>query len=90
MTVQDVTPEVAATLGLSPASGAVVEAIEPGSPAAAAGLRRGDVILTVNGRPITGSSELRYRIGLLRLGSPLELTVLRDGQTRTVTAAAGA
>jgi Do/DeqQ family serine protease len=90
VTVQDVSPEVAATLGLSPASGAVVEAIEPGSPAAAAGLRRGDVILTVNGRPITGSSELRYRIGLLRLGSPLELTVLRDGQTRTVTAAVGA
>jgi serine protease DegQ len=89
VTVQDVTPDVAGELGLDPGRGALVAEVEPGSSADAAGLRRGDVILAVDGRPVGGSSQLRNRIGLLRLGAPVELTVVRDGRRQTLRATVG-
>ena len=77
--VQDLTPELARALATENAEGAVVSRVDPGSAATAAGLRPGDLIVAVNGRPVTGAGALKAHIGLLRIGTPLELELIRNG-----------
>ena len=83
--IQDLTPDLAEALGANKAFGAVVASVEDGSPASRAGLQSGDIILSVNGEPISGSSDLRNTIGLTPLGEEVEIGYLRDGQESTVT-----
>lgn len=64
--------------------GAAVVGVESGSPAARAGIRQGDVIVGVDGQPVTSATEVRNRIGLTRAGNEVTLTVQRDGQNRTL------
>jgi Do/DeqQ family serine protease len=59
--------------------GAMVAEVAPGSPADKAGLRRGDIIIAVDGRPIVSAGQLRARVGLIPVGQSVELEVLRDG-----------
>jgi Do/DeqQ family serine protease len=80
--IQDLTPELAAALGIERRDGAVVNAVEPDSAAAAAGLQEGDVILAINGAPVKGADDLRTRFGMLRVGARVELEVSRGGKTR--------
>lgn len=82
--VQDLTPELASALGLTPRPGALVSGIEPDSAAAAAGLREGDLIVTLNGATVKGADDLRNRFGLLRVGSTVALEIIRGGKTRRV------
>jgi serine protease Do/serine protease DegQ len=81
-----VTPEIAHSLGLPSALGALVSQVVEGSPADQAGIRTGDVITSVNGQPVKSNSELRNTIGLLRVGDKVEIGVLRDGKPLRVTA----
>jgi len=80
VTVQDLTPELANVLGAAAGSGVVVSGVEPGSAAESAGLEPGDVILAVNGRPAKGAAALRADIGLMRVGTPLKLDLIRNGK----------
>ena len=80
LVVQDLTPELAQAFKLKRQGGAVVSQITPGSAAEQAGLRRGDVIVSLDGRAVAGSSDLRNAIGLLRVGTRVNLTVLRKGK----------
>ncbi|WP_040729728.1 DegQ family serine endoprotease [Thiocapsa marina] len=82
--IQDLTPELAAVLGIAGRDGAVVNAVEPDSAAAAAGLREGDVILALNGASVRGADDLRNRFGLLRVGARVELEISREGKTRRI------
>ena len=84
--VQDLTPELAAALGIDVFRGAVVATVQPDSPAARAGLRPGDVITTADGHAVTGAGDLRSRIGLLPPGTEVSLQVLRDGRPRRLQA----
>ncbi|WP_295403068.1 DegQ family serine endoprotease [uncultured Thiocystis sp.] len=80
--VQDLTGELVAAFDLEDRDGALVTSVEKGSAAADAGLREGDIILTVNDKPIRGSADLRNRFGLLRVGERVELEIVRGGKPR--------
>lgn len=84
--VHDVDPNVAATLRLGNIKGAVVAGIEPGSPAESAGLKPGDVVVAIDGRPVHGATDLRNRIGLTPSGTQVLLTVKNGADERTLRA----
>jgi Do/DeqQ family serine protease len=81
---QDLSPELARAFGLRTAGGAVVARVELGSPADRAGLRSGDIVAAVNGRPIRTASALRNAIGILRVGTEVTLDIVRNGRRRSV------
>ena len=78
--VYTVTPEVARPLGLRKAAGGLVAQVIPGSPAAKAGVRAGDVVTAVDGHGIESNTDLRNAIGLLRVGDPVTIDLVRDGR----------
>jgi serine protease Do/serine protease DegQ len=82
--IQDVTPDIANAIGAKVSQGAVVQQVEPGSPASKAGVQAGDIITEVDGHALRGSSDLRNRIGLMRVGADVKLTLLHEGNTKTV------
>lgn len=82
-TAQDVTPELARALGVPVNEGAMLVDVATGAPAEKAGLKRGDVITAINGRPVRGSADLRNQLGLVPVGDVVELRVLRDGKAIT-------
>jgi serine protease Do/serine protease DegQ len=82
-TAQDVTPELARALDVSANEGAMLVDVVADAPAAKAGLKRGDVIVAMNGRPIRGSADLRNQLGLVPVGDVVELRFLRDGKAQT-------
>ena len=81
-----VTPDIAHSLGLNNAVGALVSQVVEGSPAEKAGIRTGDVITSVNGQPVKSNSELRNSIGLRRVGDKVDIGLVRDGKPLKVTA----
>ncbi|MEQ1580831.1 MAG: Do family serine endopeptidase [Steroidobacteraceae bacterium] len=83
------TPDVAQNLGIADAQGALVSQVVEGSAAEKAGVRAGDVITAVNNRTVKTGAELRNAIGLLRVGDKVEITLLREGKPRRVTANVG-
>jgi len=83
---QELTPEVARSFGISALEGALVTAVDPGSPVQQAGLRRGDVIVAVNGRAVRGPADLRVKVGLVPIGEEVEFRFLREGRTLSASA----
>lgn len=82
--IQDLTPDLAEALDLDATGGAVVSQVKPGSTADSAGIEAGDVILQVDGRDVTSSADLRARIGVIRAGEDVTVTILRDGERREI------
>jgi serine protease Do len=82
---QDVTPAIAKSFGEKDPLGVLVGDVNPSSPAQAAGLERGDIILEVNGKPMADSNQLRMTISMMQPGSEAKLKVVRDGSQREVT-----
>src|SRR3954471_9863769 len=66
--------------------GAQIAEVEPNSPAAAAGLRKGDVVTALNGRPVRGSAELRARLGVVPAGDTVEFKIQRNKETQVIKA----
>jgi len=81
---QDVTPQMAKQFGLSQPGGALIGDVSPDTPAARAGLKRGDVILQLNGRPVTSANDLRLRISQTAPGTSVKLGISRDGKMQDV------
>lgn len=75
-----VSDEVIAALGLDDANGTMIEAVMPGTPAEAAGLRKGDILTKVNGATLDGPRDLTRAIAGDQPGSEVELTLLRRGK----------
>ncbi len=80
--IGEVTKEVAESLGLPRAQGALVGRVEPGSPAEKAGVEAGDIITAFNGQTIEKSGDLPRLVGNTKPGSKSVLTVLRKSQKR--------
>ncbi len=87
--IQDLTPALARKYSVPAIRGAVVRTVSPRTAAARAGLRTGDVIVAVNGRAVRGSSDLRTRIGTMRVGERVRLKLYRRGAVRTIAAVIG-
>jgi serine protease Do len=79
--IQDLTPGLADSFGLTAHSGAIVTDVQPGTPGASAGLKSGDVITAVDGQPIDSASRLSLTVGENPPGTKVALDVLRDGRT---------
>lgn len=82
--ITDVTPENAKFFHLTNASGALVSQVEADAPAARAGLKVGDVITAVNGKPVESAGQLQVMVGEQRPGTKIELGVFRDSKTITL------
>jgi serine protease Do/serine protease DegQ len=84
--IQDLSPDLARAMDLDIVEGVLVTQVIQGSPADRAGIGNGDVVLAVDGRPVKTGAELRNRIGLMRVGTKVELTVVQDGKEKTIRA----
>ncbi|MBZ9612226.1 Do family serine endopeptidase [Rheinheimera maricola] len=82
---QDVNSELTEAMNLKVSRGAFVNEVLPDSAAAAAGLKSGDVIVSMNGNKISSFIELRAKVATLGAGREATLGILRDGSERTVT-----
>jgi len=82
--IQNVDADMAKAFGLSQGGGALVAEVTPGSPAAKAGIERGDVILDLNGQPVTTPDDLSVRISETAPGSTVHLKISRNGQMRNI------
>ncbi|SMG03085.1 DegQ family serine endoprotease [Burkholderia singularis] len=80
--IGEVTKDVADSIGLPKAEGALVSSVEPGGPADKAGLQPGDIILKFNGRPVDTASDLPRMVGDTKPGAKATVTVWRKGQSR--------
>jgi Do/DeqQ family serine protease len=84
VTVQPLTSDMAESLGLRRVAGAIVGSVEPGSAADRAGVQRGDVIRSFDGRTVDDSNMLRNRVAETTPGSEVPLVVVRDGREQTL------
>jgi serine protease Do/serine protease DegQ len=87
--IQTLTPDIAQSMEIGTVQGALVSQVVEGSAAEKAGIKAGDVITAVNGKPVKDASALRNTIGLLRIGDRVDVSLLRDGKPRRVTAVIG-
>ena len=87
---QDVDPQIAEMYGLEVDAGAIVADVEDGSAADEAGLRRGDIIVSIDGEPVDSMAGLATTIRSMSPGDEVELEILRGGERETVTATLGA
>lgn len=82
--IQDLSPDLADSFDLDRAMGALVNQVAPDSPAQQADIRRGDILLELNGRTIRNASDLQLQIVSMPAGKTVPLKLLRDGQRLTV------
>jgi serine protease Do len=87
--VQPVTADIADSLGLKQAKGAIVDNPQTGSPAAKAGIEAGDVITAVNGATVKDSRDLARTISMMAPGTQVKLDVLHKGESKPVTLTLG-
>ena len=88
--MQAITPRIAKYLKLKDTQGVVVTGVSDGSAGERAGLQPGDVLTTLNGKPLHDVQELRNAEGLLPLGSKVTLGVVREGRQREISASLAA
>jgi serine protease Do len=87
--IQNIDEDTASSLGLAESSGALINEVTAGGPAAAAGLKNGDAILALNGEKITDSRDLARKVATHTPNSKVDVKVLRKGQEQTVSVKLG-
>jgi serine protease Do len=87
--IGDVTPLLAKEFGQGQVGGALVNDVSPDAPGSRAGLKRGDVILKLNGQAVESANDLRLRISQSAPGTNVKLEVSRDGKTQDVNVTLG-
>jgi serine protease Do len=89
VSIQDITPDLAKSFGLSTPRGALIAEVMKGGPADAAGLKRGDVVLEYGGEKIDDGSSLRNKVASTTIGEEMKLTVWRDKKKMEFTVKVG-
>lgn len=88
--IQDLTRELARAFDIDEQQrGVVIAEVQPGSAADKAGLQAGDIVISVDGKSVQSSAQLRNEIGRRRIGDGLRLAILRDGRSKIVKAEVG-
>ena len=87
--IQAVTEDVADSLGLTHNRGELVQTVQPGQPAAAAGIQPGDIVLKVDGKDVSPDQTLSYIVANTAPGKRIPIELMRNGQRMTVTATVG-
>jgi serine protease Do len=87
--IGNVDPKVAKALGTNSTNGAIVQQVDPGSPAAKAGLKTYDIITRLNGQTMQDSGQLQVAVGELPPGTTANLTVVRNGKPMDVSVKVG-
>lgn len=83
---QDLTAELARAFDRKQGRGAVITQVDKGSAADKSGLKVGDIVIEIDGKPVRDANTLRNAIGLLRIGTKVQMKVLREGKAKTLTA----
>jgi serine protease Do len=86
VTIQPVTSDMAQSLGLKHSGGVIVSSVTPESAADRAGLKQGDVIESFNGQPVHDMNSLRNRVAATAPGTTADLTIVRDGSQKHLSA----
>jgi serine protease Do/serine protease DegQ len=86
VSIYSLTPDMAKSLNIENTQGVLVSQVNEGSAADKAGIKPGDVITSINGQTIKSNSELRNAIGLSRVGDKLQVALIRDRKSMTVSA----
>jgi serine protease DegQ len=81
---QDLTPDIASSLGIDSGDGALIAQVAADSAAANAGLQAGDLIVAIDNVPVHNVADLHKRIDFAHVGDALKLSILRDGKSSTV------
>ncbi|MFZ6692344.1 Do family serine endopeptidase [Undibacterium sp. SXout20W] len=81
---QDITPELAESFGIKQKSGAIIAGVIRGGPADKAGMKPGDILVTIEGKPVTGTMEMMNLVAQLTPGNKAKITVLRNNQEPTL------
>ena len=89
VSIQAISPEIAEGLDLNQTQGALVADPQPNSPAARAGIRSGDIITSLQGKPVKDERELSKMVSDMAPGTKVEVGVVRQGETKTVALALG-
>ena len=84
--MQNLTPELAGAFGLDVHQGVVISQVIENSAASKAGLMVGDVVAKINGKAVKSASAMRNMVGLMRVGEKMDITVIRDGEEKKLTA----
>lgn len=78
--MQNLTPGLAKAFGLNLQQGVVISQVIKNSAASKAGLKAGDVVDTINGKPVKSASQMRNIVGMMRIGQEMKITVIRDAK----------
>lgn len=89
VSLQDITDDIAASLGVPKNRGELIRGVTAGGPAARGGIQQGDVVISVNNQPVTPDQSLAYLVSQQPVGSRIPLEVIRGGQRQTVTVTVG-
>jgi serine protease Do len=87
--IQQISPDIAESLGIERNRGELIASVEPDQAAARAGIRQGDVVISVNGQPVTPDQTLSYLVSNAPIGSRVPIELIRNGRRQTVTVQVG-
>jgi serine protease Do len=89
VSLQTLDDDIAESMGLPKNQGELIRGVTPGGPAARAGVQQGDVVIEVNGQPVTPDQSLAYLVAQQPVGARVPLTLVRGGQRLNVTVTMG-
>ena len=87
--IQDLTDDLAESFGLEGVKGVLLPDVTEGSAAAAAGIKKGDIVVEFEGEAVEDGDDFRNRVAMLKPGTKAEIVVLRDGKRKTLTVELG-